>query len=295
MSLFTKLLGRKQKYTPAQQEQAKTAEVVPQPKVYQAAQDYSITMSRLAIDTQTVLLNADKIENKSLAELFASLVSRKYGVATKVAESFVESSYLVYIYRIDLSLIAHLYDPLTKRWTFSLSALSVLEDFNFSNAIDATEVGSFVHADLTHELQSNEDFTLLFENDYYQFYKYYSQKLIRYEKKTWKSLVIGRFVNIAGCIQYHNKLYVAETRGIIGDKDIYQCDLNGANLISLQCLNNEKIFRAGHSVSMDSVKEMHIVDDSLEITVMRNDGSNIYDYKITIRETESGIEIKHGY
>jgi hypothetical protein len=88
---------------------------------------------------------------------------------------------------------------------------------------------------------------------------------------------------------------VAETRGIIGDKDIYQCDLNGANLISLHCLSNEKIFRAGHSVSMDSVKEMHIVDDSLEITVMRNDGSNIYDYKITIRETESGIEIKHGY
>ncbi len=295
VDLFKKFFKKSSKPTNSNSTIAEPIETALESKGVSVPVNHKLAMSKLGIDIQTVLLNADRIENKEIADLYATLISEKYGVKTKVSITPDKSSYLVFVYRIDLDVIDEFYDSITNRWIFSLATLQKLQGFNVEEAVKSAEVGTIINANLTREFQTNDDFTLLFDNPYYYFYEYFSQTLLRYEKQTEQTLVVGRFVNIAACIQYHNKLYIYETRGIIGDREIYQCDLNGSNLVALQCLSNEKIFRAGHFVSMDSVKEMHITGDSLEIVVMRNDGSSIFDYKIIITENAGAITLKQGF
>lgn len=299
MSLFNRIFKKSSKQTAVESTiQAPKNEIVETaspPISLPLPKNHSIAMCQLGVDFQVVLSNVDAIESKEVADLYASLFSEKYGVKTKVSGALDDSSYNLYVYRIDLDTIGEFYEPATDRWIFPLSSLSEAQNFKIEVAIESAEIGSTINASLTHELQINEAFTFLFETTYYQFYKYRSYTLLRHEKQTEKTTIVGRFSNIAACIQFHNKLYIAETNGIIGDRELYQCSLNGTNLVNLHCLSNEKVFRAGHFMSMDSVKEMQIIGDALEITVMRNDGSSIYDYKIIITEKEGAISLEYGY
>lgn len=296
MSFFENLFNKKKPKQYAQASDNKPLKNdTPEAKAQSIPKGHSLSMGQLGIDIQ-VVLHSEAIDNKELIELYASLISEKYGVKTKVSTTVDRPLYYVAVYRIDLDLIENLFNPTTNRWVFRLDDLMNSQAFDIDEAINSTESCTVIAANLSHELQENDDkFKLLAENQYYRFYKYFGNTLLRHEKQTEQTLVVGRFVNIAACVPYHGKLYIAENSGLTGDKEIYHCELSGTNLVALHCLSNEKVFRAGHLVSMDSVKEMHLLEDFLEIVVTRNDGASIYDYKIIITEKDGTISMKQGF
>jgi hypothetical protein len=239
------------------------------------------------------------ITNKEIAEKYSSLITDKYGVATLVSNNMFnrnETSYLIWIYGIDLDIIENLYDEKERSWRFSYSHLTQMDNFDFDAAINSTQVGYCVDADLSKKIQADtKSFILLFENAYYQYYRYYGDTLLRHNKGDKSTLLVGRFVNLVGCALYHNKLYIAANSHIPGDREIYQCEMDGTNPIALRCLNNKKIARIDHCVSVDSVQEMSINNDSLEILVQCNDDAGKYDYKLIITELEGDVTIKKAF
>ena len=251
----------------------------------------SIIFNQIGIDFQIVLLSQN-INNKELADVYASLISEKYGVRTKVGSYFDKTSYQIWLYRINLDKISEFYVEQLDAWIFSYENLIKMKSFDYEKSIESTSIGQVINTYLSYKLNSETSkFTLLFENSYYKYYQYYSGTLLRHDKETERTFIVGKFINIVDCAQYHNKLYIAEHSGIIGDREIYQCDLNGSNLIKLQCLNNEKIFKAGHFVSIDSPQKLNINNDSLEIIVKGDNGNIKYDYKIIITESNGEIHI----
>lgn len=271
--------------------------------------NHHISMGQVGIDLQVVLVS-DPIDNQEIASLYAFLLGEKYSVKTKVSKrpslSLGEKhsdkvdvsklpqkpQYEIWLYRIDLSLISNRYDPSTKRWNFYYNDLNAMQGVNTDEIIRSTAVGHSPDIYLNVELKRNPcSYKILHEDPYYQYYKYKGGTLLRYDKQTARVTIVGRFVQITDCIHYHGKLYISEERGFTGDREIYQCLLNGDNMMPLHCLSNEKICRAGHAVSEDTVKEMRVVGDVLEITVMRN-GSNKYDYKLIITDASGDITIE---
>ena len=256
---------------------------------------HSVLFGQVGVDFQVVLMSKP-IKNKEIAEKYAELITEKHGVRTKVSDNMFnrnETSYLIWIYRIDLDIINNIYDEKEDAWRFFYEDLKKLPCFDFDRAIKSTQTGWCVDAYLSTKIQEdNQKFTLLFENSYYQYYKYFGNTLLRHDKESGYTLVVGRFANIVDCALYHNKLYVAANGNTKGNREIYKCELDGTNPIELQCLNNEKTTKIDHCVSVDSVKKMSINNDSLEILVQSNDDIGKYDYKLLITESEGEVAIK---
>lgn len=243
----------------------------------------TVNFSRLRMDVQTVLIS-DIIKSKSVADDVAAALSYKYSVTTEVTLYKDNEGYIIWLYRIPLNLIEENYDPSKQYYCFNLSELhdgTIV--VNADEIIKGADVGSVLGIAFEVELARTPDrFHLLFEDAYYMFYTYYSGHFIRVDKNTNCAVYLGKYVHIECCATLRGKLFFYESRGMIGDREIYSCNLDGTNVTPLHCLSNKKTFIAGHPQSEDEVINMQVIDDHINVTVCRQADSGTFNYSLNI-------------
>ncbi len=257
------------------------------------SEDFSVSFGQLGLDIQVVFLS-DPIERKDLADKMATLLSNKYSITAKVRECGPNTpGYCIWLYRVPLDLVDGNYDSETNRYIFKLSEL---EDstpaVDMDELLENAEIGDLIpiafHVEYARDPQR---YTLLFEDAYYQYYKYYSGRLLRIDKASNSTVFLGAYVSVDFCVSLRGKLFFNESRGITGDCEVYVCNLDGTNAIALHCLSNEKVFIAGHLQSMDKVIGITVDGDYVIVEVCRRDCTGTYNYKLFITYLDGKIVI----